>query len=355
MPDKPASERTEKPTPDRLRKAREEGQIPQSQEVPSALIITMTLIGLALFGRDLLDWFCSQAQQGFSMQMPGPSDADGFSHALTAKVGESIMASLPLMAVIGASSIFASMLVGGWCFAPKAIAFKPERLSPVKGLQNLFSLKSTVKLLVSLAKLTVILVIVYHYLQDKLADCMAIRWSSPLEIVTASASLVFGVSARIAAGLVVIAGVDLLYQKWNHIRQLRMTKQEIKQEHKEHEISPELRGRIKAVQMEMSRKRMLQEVPTADVVIANPTHVAVAIKYDSATMTSPKVVAKGPDLLCQKIKEIALEHNIPTIHRPELARSIYGSCEVGQSIPEALFVTVAEILAMIYKLRPSRS
>jgi flagellar biosynthetic protein FlhB len=134
-----------------------------------------------------------------------------------------------------------------------------------------------------------------------------------------------------------------------------MTKQEIKQEHKEHEVSPELRGRIRAVQMEMARKRMLQDVPTADVVIANPTHVAVAIKYDSASMTSPIVVAKGPDLLCQKIKEIAAENNIPVIHRPELARSIYGTCEIGQTIPEKLFVAVAEILAMIYKLRRSRS
>ena len=319
------------------------------------MIITMMLVGMALFGRDLFDWFCLQAEQGFLMQMPGPGDPVRFTQALTAKVGESIRASMPLMAVAGASSIFASLLVGGWCFSPKAISFKPERLSPIKGVQNLFSLKSTVELLVSLAKLAVIIVIVYQYLQDKLAECMIIRWASPVDIVMASSALILGVSARIAAGLIVIAGIDLLYQRWNHIKQLRMTKQEIKQEHKEQELSPELRGRIRAVQMEMTRKRMLQDVPTADVVIANPTHVAVAIKYDSATMTSPTVVAKGPDLVCQKIKEIAAEHNIPVIHRPELARAIYGSCEIGQSVPEEMFLAVAEILATIYKLRRSRS
>ena len=133
-----------------------------------------------------------------------------------------------------------------------------------------------------------------------------------------------------------------------------MTKQEVKEERKQHEVSPELKGRIRAVQIEMVRKRMLQDVPTADVIITNPTHVAVALRYDAASMGAPEMVAKGADVLCEKIKEIARAHGVPIIHRPELARAIYSAADVGQPIPEALFVAVAEVLALIYRLRRRR-
>jgi len=160
-----------------------------------------------------------------------------------------------------------------------------------------------------------------------------------------------GLGIRIIVALTAIASIDFLYQRWNYRRQLKMTRQEVKEEHKEHEVSSETKGRIRSLQMTMSQKRTLQEVPTADVVIANPTHFAVAIRYDAAEMPAPQVVAKGADFLCQKIKEIARANGVPVIEKPELARAIYAAVEPGEVIPQAMFVAVAEILATIYKLK----
>jgi flagellar biosynthetic protein FlhB len=183
---------------------------------------------------------------------------------------------------------------------------------------------------------------------------MALRWTTPTGCLFAIAKLVFGLIGRIAIGLLVIAGIDLLYQRWQWKKKLRMTMQEVKDERKQHELNPEIKGRMRALQMQMASKRMLQDVPTADVVVANPTHVAVALKYDSASMDAPQVIAKGADHLCERIKEIARENGVPVVEKPPLARTLYGSCEVGQSIPEGLFMAVAEVLATIYRMRKKK-
>ena len=354
MAEKPAAERTEEATPERLRKARREGQIPQCKEVPSALTIAALLIALALSAPALLEWFASQARQGLSVRTCSSLDVASFSGLLHTKVAESLFAIMPILLALAAASVFASLLAAGWALSPKAVSPKLERISPVKGLKNLLSGRSLVHLTVSIAKLLVMLAIVYHYLQGKWETCLALRWATPGGIVVAIARLVFGLMVRAVIGLLVIALIDLIYQRWHYKRQLRMTRQEVKEERKQHEVSPEVRGRIRAVQIEMVRKRMLQEVPTADVVLTNPNHVAVALRYDTETMEAPQVVAKGPDLLAEKIKEIARTHGVPIVHRPELARTLYSAAEVGQAIPEALFVAVAEVLAMIYRLRSKR-
>jgi flagellar biosynthetic protein FlhB len=183
-----------------------------------------------------------------------------------------------------------------------------------------------------------------------MAPVLRLHWATPARAVAAMAALVFGLTLRVAIGLAAIAAFDLLFQKWKHRRDLRMTRQELKEERKQYEISPELRGRIRAVQIQMARRRMLQEVPKADVVVTNPDHVAVALAYDADAMNAPRVVAKGADFLCQKVKEIARAHGVPVVHRPELARALYATVDVGQEIPETLFVAVAEVLAMIYRM-----
>jgi flagellar biosynthetic protein FlhB len=222
-------------------------------------------------------------------------------------------------------------------------------------MQQMFSSKSVVTTITSLVKLAVLSIVVYVYLKNKTAACMALRWGSPEQIVAGMAGLVFGLLVRVAVAVAVIGGVDLLYQRWKYRKDLRMTRQEVKEERKQYELAPELRGRIRGIQIEMARKRMLQEVPKADVVLANPTHVAVALKYDSAHMDAPRLLAKGGDFMCEKIKEIARAHGVPILHRPELARALYAACEVGQPIPDALFLAVAEVLAMIYRLRRQRA
>ncbi|HUS92490.1 MAG TPA: EscU/YscU/HrcU family type III secretion system export apparatus switch protein [Phycisphaerae bacterium] len=354
MPDKPASERTEEATPERLKKAREEGQVAQSQELPSAIMIGALLIGLALLGGGLFQWFTGQVRDGVAIRPPDSIGWGGIGGLLRQKLTSAMAVSAPFLLFAAAASIASSLLSSGWAFSPKAARFRLDRISPVRGMKNLLSMRSVVRLLVSLAKLGVILAIVYYYLRDNLAACCALRWAEPGALLEGTATMVLGLLARMAIGILAIAGIDLLYQRRKYRKDLRMTRQEVKEERRQHELAPELRGRIRAVQMEMVRKRMLQEVPTADVVVTNPTHVAVALRYDAKTMESPLVVAKGGDLLCEKIKDIARTHGVPIVHRPELARAIFKAVDVGQPIPELLFVAVAEVLAMIYRLRKQR-
>lgn len=317
------------------------------------MILTALLVVLALSAASLHQFFVSQIHQGLAIQVGLAGELSGYAGLWRAKITQSIVAILPFLLVSAGTSVFASVVVSGWSFAPSAVSLKFDRLNPVNGLKNLFNLKSLVNLLVSLAKLIVLLAIAWEYLNGKISTCLDLRWETPEGILAGTGRLVFGLVVRTVLAMMAIAAIDWLYQRWNHRRQLRMSKQEVKEEMKEREVSQEVKSRIRKVQMEMARKRMLQEVPEADVVIANPTHVAVALKYKAAVMAAPTVVAKGADLLCEKIKEIARANNVPIIHRPELARTIYNTAEVGEAVPEALFVAIAEVLAMIYRTRKS--
>ena len=351
MPEKPASERTEKATPQRLRKARAEGQTAQSQEVPSAIMIAALLVVLAVTSGGLYRWFTSQMRGGLLFQVTGPMETETFAELLGAKCAQGFVVLLPFLLTAAVVSVLGSVLVGGLAFAPKAIRLDLSRISPIKGFKNLVSLRSVVKLLIAIAKLTVFIAIAWHYLGGRMGMLLSLQWSSPVGILCTIGRLVLGLGIRIGAALAAIAGVDFLYQRWNHRRQLRMTRQEVKEERKQHEVSPEVKGRVHAVQLAMARKRMLQDVPGADVVVSNPTHYAVALRYDAKEAAAPMVVAKGADFLCEKIKEIARANGVPVIEKPELARALYAAAEPGEIIPETLFVAVAEILAMIYRLR----
>jgi len=354
MPDQPASERTEAPTEERLRKARREGRVPSSQEVPSVLVLAAFAVALALAAPGLYQWVYSSVRAGVSAEIARPMDVDQMAGHLKSTFGRSILAAVPFLIAGAAASVLASLVSSGWALSATAVKPKLDRISPINGLKNLVSLRSVVKLLVSLAKLAAILLITGVYLADQ-KDAILALWHAPLDgILAESGRIVFGVLVRVLIGLAVVALADLLYQRWQYKRGLRMTRQEVKEERKRYELAPELKGRMRAMQIAMTRRRMLQDVAEADVVLANPTHVAVAVKYDASMMNAPMVVAKGPDLLAQKIKDIAEENNVPVVHRPELARAVYKAVDIGQTIPQTLFVAVAEVLAMIYRLKKQR-
>ena len=327
--------------------------MPQSQEMCSALMISTLVLVLALSAGGLVRFLSTQLRQGLSLEGAGGDAALSEGLFQAAGIGM-IRAISPFLLAGAAVSVLGSLLAGGWAFSPKAVGFKGSRISPTSGFKNLLSSRSVVNLLTSLAKLAVLLAIVYLYMRSRMAFCLAMRYASAAGIVSGTAELVFGLGLRISIALLAIGLVDLLWQRWKHKRDLRMTRQEVKEELRQHEMSPELRGRVRRIQLAMAQKRLVQDVPTADVVIANPTHVAVALKYDPQQMDAPVVVAKGADLLCQKIKEIAAQHDIPVVHRPELARTLYQSVDVDEAIPEPLFVAVAEVLALIYRLRKRR-
>ncbi len=349
-----AAEKTEPPTPERLKKAKEEGKVAASQELPLALTMGMLLLALSLSAERIWHWFVEQMVAGFTMGAGGRMDVASVMGLLASK-GWAVLALIaPIMVAIAAAGVASGLLVSGWVFAPKAIHPNPQRLNPVEGVKRLFSTRSLVRLVASWAKLGIMAAIILTYLRGRLGECLALAWATPLASLKVIMGVIVGLVGRFAAGMVVIAIFDILYQKWQYRKDLRMTRQEVKEERRHHETAPEVRSKLRQMQIEMVRKRMLHEVPRSDVVLVNPTHVAVALAYDADEMDAPRVTAKGADLLAERIRQIARAHGVPVVHRPELARTIYRTVEPGQPIPEPLYVAVAEVLAMIYRIRRER-
>lgn len=351
MAEKPAAEKTEQPTPKRLRKAREKGQIAQSQELPAAVSIVVLVMVLSLLAPSLLQWFIVQMKQGMSGQISIFADSKTFTSFVNTKITGSILAMLPILAALVVGSVLSCVVVGGLNFAPQALSLKFSAINPIKGFERLFNVKSAVKLVVSIAKLIIVSIIVWLYLQSKIDALAAMRWAWSGQIIVAIARIISGMLIRVCVALLIIAAIDVIFQKWKYTQDLKMTKQEVKQERKDTDGSPEIKSRIRRIQIEMARKRMLQEVPKASVVLVNPTHVAVALRYDAKTMEAPIMVAKGADHLAEKIREIAQAYGVPIVRKPELARTIYSTVKPGDSISETLYAAVAEVLAMIYRLR----
>jgi len=351
MAEKPAAEKTEQPTPKRLRKAKEKGQVAQSQELPAVVSIVVLVMVLALSAPTLLQWFIVQMKQGMSGQISVFADSKAFVNFLNTKIISSTVAMCPILAALFVGSVIACVAVSGLNFAPQALNLKFDAINPVKGFERLFNVKSAVKLGVSIAKLIFVSIIVWLYLHNRIDTLAAIRWAWSAQIMVAIAKIILGMLIRICVALLIIAAIDVFFQKWKYTQDLKMTKQEVKQERKDTDGSPELKSRIRRTQIEMAKQRMLQEVPKADVVLVNPTHVAVALRYDSKTMDAPVMVAKGADHLAEKIREIARAYGVPIIRKPELARTIYSTVKLGDVIPQTLYAAVAEVLAMIYRLR----
>ena len=351
MAEKPTAEKTEQPTPKRLRKAKEKGQVAQSQELPAAVSIVVLVMVLALSAPALLQWFIMQMKQGMSGQIGVFADSKAFMNFLNTKIISSTVAMCPILVALFVGSVIACVVVSGLNFAPQALSLKLDAINPIKGFGKLFNVKSAVKLGVSIAKLIFVSIIVWLYLHSRIDTLAAIRWAWSAQIMVAIAKIVLGMLIRICVALLIIAAIDVFFQKWKYTQDLKMTKQEVKQERKDTDGSPEVKSRIRRIQIEMARQRMLQEVPKASVVLVNPTHVAVALRYEAKTMDAPVMVAKGADHLAEKIREIARAYGVPIVRKPELARTIYSAVKPGDSIPQILYAAVAEVLAMIYRLR----
>jgi len=360
MADQPATERTEQPTPRRLQKAREEGQVPQSQELGAAVTLLALLLTLAVMGPGLLRWCKLQVEGGIgaSSLVPGAagplSSTQAFLDLVRRTTIDLMVVMFPILAVLTVAGILASAVVGGVTFTPSALRLRWNAVNPVNTIQNLLGKRSLVHLLVSILKLLFVGIIVWLYLNDKLEVLVTLRWASSAEIASAIARIILGLGLRVGVAVLIIGLADALYQKWQYIQELKMTRQEVKQEHKDLEGSPEIKSRIRRIQIEMSMRRLKQQVPKASVILVNPTHVAVALQYEAQTMEAPILLAKGADHLAQRIIEIGRSYGIAIVQRPEVARAIYASVKPGQPIPESLYMAVAEVLALIYRLRQKR-
>lgn len=350
-----AADKTEQPTPKRLGEARGKGQIPQSQELTAVVTLMVLISMVTLFSPNLMQWFQMEVKDGMSCEVGFFADSKSFLEFVHRKLINLGLIISPILAVLCVGSLAAGIVVGGFNFAPGALEFKFSQLNPVAGFGKLVNTKSFVRLLVSIIKLVLVSVIVWFYLQDKLEVFAQLRYAWTGQMLAVIAKMILGLVIRVIIALLVVGIADTFYQKWSFKRELKMTKQEVKQERKDMEGSPEVKGRIRRIQFGLAAKRMLKEVPKADVVLVNPTHVAVALRYEGKKMDAPVMVAKGADHVAEKIKEIARAYGVPIVRRPELARTIYSTVEPGQPIPENLYMAVAEVLAMIYRLRRKKA
>lgn len=351
MPEQPAAERTEQPTPRRLQKAREKGQVPQSQEFESVATLLALVLTLALFAPNLLEWFVTKFKLGLSHQTDIFANSKTFIQFINGEIVDSALIISPLLAALLAAAILAGVVISGFNFAPAAIQLKWSAINPASGLQKMINTRSLIHLAASIAKLFLVSVVAWLYIRSNFDTFATFRWGGITQITVAIARIIFGFCIRVCIALLVIGLADAFYQKWKYLQELKMTRQEVKQERKDMEGSPEIKLRIRRIQLQISMKRFLQEVPKADVILVNPTHVAVALRYEAKTMEAPVLVAKGADYLAEKITSIARAHGVAIIRRPELARTIYSTVEPGQPVPETLYVAVAEVLALIYRLR----
>lgn len=354
MADKPAAEKTEQPTQKRLDKARQEGKVAHSEELPAVVAVVVLTAVLALTAPTLLTWFSMKLRHGLSPRPGVFTDPQSFQHYFNTEIGAALVVMLPLLVSLVIAGALACIVVSGLNFSPQALKPKLDELDPVKGFAKLFNTKSLIKLVVSIAKLIVVALVVWQFLHSKTEAMAALRWAWSTQLLVLMAKLIFGLLLRVCIALVVIAAAETFFQKWKYTDDMKMTKQEVREERKDTDGSPEVKGRIRRIQIEMSQNRMLQEIPKADVVIVNPTHVAVVLKYDTKTMNAPVVVAKGADLVAEKIRSIARAYGVPIVRKPELARTIFKTVKEGHPVPGALYTAVAEVLAMVYRLRRNR-
>jgi flagellar biosynthetic protein FlhB len=262
--------------------------------------------------------------------------------------------SAPVLLAITLAAIIAPLALGGWSFSGQAMAPQLNRLNPLEGIKRMFAMRSFVELGKAMAKFGIVAVIATIVLWNDAAALMGLG-REPLEQAIGHAVQISGKALLlVSAGLLVIAGFDVPYQLWQYAKQMRMSREEIREEYKESEGSPEVKGKIRQLQQQLARQRMMQEVPKADVVVVNPTHFAVALKYDEKRMRAPIVVAKGVDLVAAKIREVAGEHAVPIFEAPPLARVLYRNVEIGDEIPSALYVAVAQILTYVFQLRVAK-
>lgn len=349
------ADKSEEPTGKRLRESREKGQIARSRELSTVAVTVGGIGGLLASGGGLAGKMLLLMQGNFELTREVLLDETSMSRLLLSSGLLALEAVLPLLIVLLIVSIVGPVSLGGWLFSAQAMAPKFSRMNPGAGLKRMFSTKALVELLKALAKFLVVLTVALVVLSAYQDDLLSIA-KQPLELAIAHSVETVGWCALwMACGLILIAAVDVPFQLWDHKQKLMMTKQEVKDEYKDAEGKPEVKSRIRQLQREAAQRRMMQAVPEADVVITNPTHFAVALKYDADEAGAPRLVAKGGDFVALKIREIAQEHRVTVIESPALARAVYYSTELEQEIPAGLYLAVAQVLAYVYQLRQYRA
>lgn len=354
MAEADGQEKTEAPTGRKLDEARNKGQIPRSKEMGTAVVLLTSLVGLFVISRPLGEALQAIFIRNFTLNRQDIFDPWTMIQFLVADIQSLAFPLLSLFFIVVVAAIIGNLLLGGANFSGEAMLPKLSKLSPIAGLKRMFGVQSLVELIKSIAKVAFIGLLSWSWVMGQLPHILELGQRQLPFAIFDALELCWWAALMICCALLPIVAIDIPFQIWNHTRQLRMTKQEIKDEHKNSEGKPEVKGRIRRLQYEMANRRMMAEVPKADVVVTNPTHYAVALKYDRLNGKAPVVIAKGGDEIAMKIREIATAYNISIVASPTLARSIYYTTKLDGEIPEGLFVAVAQVLAYVYQLQAFR-
>lgn len=343
-------ERTEPPSARRLEKARAEGKVPQSRELMAFLVFAAAVGGFWGLGSWLTGRAGSIVRQGLSFDRQAAFDSAVMATSFALLSWDALLLSAPIFLLTVVAALATPIALGGWVFSPQALAADFERLDPIKGIQRMFSWQSLGELVKAGLKALLIGGVIAWVVFRQQGQLFALI-TQPIDTALPSfGQMLIFTAIALVGGLAAIAAIDVPFQLWRYYAGLRMTKEELRQEMKELEGDPQLKARIRSQQREMARRRMMAEVPKADVVVTNPTHFAVALKYDRDRMGAPQVVAKGVNLVAGKIRDLAAEHKVPILEAPPLARALHRHVDIGEQIPAALYTAVAEVLAYVHRL-----
>lgn len=344
-------EKTEQATPKRLEKAREDGDVPRSRELGTVTLLLAAGLGMVMMGDQLNSALKNTMSTGLKFDRSTAFDPAVLIINMSESIYSLLIAFAPFALLLIVVAVGSPAFIGGWLFSTKALTPKFSKLNPIKGIANLVSKNSAVELIKSILKTILVGSVSYAVISSDIDPILGLS-SLPVKTSIGEVSALMQTGfLLIVSALIVIAAIDVPYQLYQHAHKLKMTKEEVRQEMKELEGNPEIKARIRQQQREMAKRRMMSEIPNADVVVTNPTHYAVAIKYKENDMRAPVVVAKGADVLALKIREIAAEHKIMTLESPKLARALFAHAELDSEIPEALYSAVAEILAYVFQMR----
>ncbi len=347
-------ERTEEATPKRLEDARKKGQIARSRELDTMAMLLLGALGLIGMAPFMIGRMEALFRTGLSLSREAVFDPWAMIDIFSISIMQGIALVMPFMVLMLVTALLAPMALGGWSFSVEAMAPKLDKLNPLKGLKRIFALRGLMELVKALAKFLLIggvgALLLVHYMPH----FNSLAYETVPQALAHAGSILGWSFLILSLSLMVIAAIDVPFQIWDHAKNLKMTRQEIKDEYKTTEGKPEVKAQIRRMQQELAQGRMMSEVPKADVVITNPTHFAVALKYDPKNMRAPLVVAKGADLIASQIRTVATANGVPLFEAPPLARAIYYSTDIDREVPAGLYLAVAQVLAYVYQLRTAR-
>lgn len=351
MAEDSGQDKSEEPTEKRLRDSRKKGQIPRSKELNTFAALMTASVMLLFVGDSIAKGLARLMQQQLSLSRDVIFDPASPVIFFEQVVLDGLLLIIPLVIPLVLVALFTPMMLGGWNFSMEAMAPKFSKMNPFSGLKRMVGVQGLVELLKAIVKIALVFFVAGTLFNSYFDQFMGLSSLTLKGAVTKALDIIMFGFLILSSTLVLIVAIDVPYQLWNNTRQLKMTKQEVKDESKEQEGNPEVKGQIRRKQMEMSQQRMMDQVPKADVIVTNPSHYAVALKYDPMGPGAPVVVAKGVDLIAAQIRNIAMGKEIPLVAAPPLARALYYSTEIGDEIPQGLFLAVAQVLAYVFQLK----